>query len=194
MSRRGGPEGPHKARLGPQLARVARLHRALTGEAIEGLGLFAGQERVLDALSGGPLAMSALAALLGVQAPTATKTVARLTAGGLVERAEDAGREGAAGDGRTVRVRLTGTGRRRAEAVAAIAAGLEAELATHLGEKGARRLRKLLRRVERGLEARRYSAVPKRPDGGGYASGSPGGTPVSDTPFSPATTSESIGT
>ena len=91
--------------------------------------------------------MSELADVLRVRPPTASKTIARLSTLGLVERRT------ADGDGRVVRVALTDRGREMAEAVEALALDIEAEVVADLDAKERRRLRKLIRRVERSLRA-----------------------------------------
>jgi DNA-binding MarR family transcriptional regulator len=97
---------PGESTIGWALTQAARLHRTLLNTKLADLGLFAGQEQVLEALaSHGSLAMSELAAVLRVRAPTASKMVTRLAALGFVQR--DLGRK----DARTVRVRLTRKGR-----------------------------------------------------------------------------------
>lgn len=80
--------------------------------------------------------------------PTASKTVARLTLQNLVERrATD-------GDGRLVRVFLTPEGQARASAIDDIREAMEAEVTAGLDARERRRLRKLLRKVEKTLAAR----------------------------------------
>jgi DNA-binding MarR family transcriptional regulator len=137
---------PASKTIGYQLMHVARLHRARTARLLEGLGLFPGQEQVIDALSTHEaMSMSELAGILRVRPPTASKTVARLSALGLVER------RAADGDGRVVRVALTDTGRETAAAIEGLSQDIEAEVVAHLDGKERKRLRKLIRRVEKGL-------------------------------------------
>jgi DNA-binding MarR family transcriptional regulator len=139
---------PHPAAksIGYQLMHVARLHRARTARLLEGMGLFPGQEQVLEALAGHEaMTMSELAELLRVRPPTASKTVSRLSAAGFVERRT------ANGDGRVVRVALTPAGQEKAAALAGLAATIEDEIDTHLTSKDRKRLRKLLKRVDKGL-------------------------------------------
>jgi DNA-binding MarR family transcriptional regulator len=137
---------PASKTIGYQLMHVARLHRARTARLLEGLGLFPGQEQVLEALATQEsMSMSELAELLRVRPPTASKTIARLSTLGLVERRT------ADGDGRVVRVGLTEKGREMAETVEALALDIEAEVVADLDAKERRRLRKLIRRVERSL-------------------------------------------
>lgn len=132
--------------VGWALVQAARLHRARTGDRLAKLGLFAGQEQVVQALaSAGIMTMGDLAALLRVRPPTASKTVTRLAALGIVERRAESG------DGRVVRVRLTEAGLAKAAAIERIQAEVEAELLDHLDKTDRRRLRKLLRKAARGL-------------------------------------------
>jgi DNA-binding MarR family transcriptional regulator len=138
---------PASKTIGYQLIHVARLHRARTAKLLEGLGLFPGQEQVIEALAmRDAMSMSELAGILRVRPPTASKTVARLSALGLVERRT------AEGDGRVVRVALTKEGRETASAIEALALDIEAEVVGHLDGKDKKRLRKLIRRVEKGLK------------------------------------------
>lgn len=132
--------------VGWALVQVARLHRARTGDRLAKLGLFAGQEQVVQALAAaGTMTMGDLAALLRVRPPTASKTVTRLAALGIVERRAESG------DGRVVRVQLTEAGMAKAEAIERIQEEVEAELLDHLDKTDRRRLRKLLRKAARGL-------------------------------------------
>ena len=139
---------PASKTIGYQLIHVARLHRARTAKLLESLGLFPGQEQVLEALTGrDAISMSELAEMLRVRPPTASKTIARLSAVGLIER------KISDGDGRIVRVALTAAGRDKAAAIAALAIDIEAEATSHLDGKERKRLRKLLKRVEKGLKS-----------------------------------------
>lgn len=132
--------------VGWALVQAARLHRARTGDRLAKLGLFAGQEQVVQALAAaGTMTMGDLAALLRVRPPTASKTVTRLAALGIVERRAESG------DGRVVRVQLTEAGMAKAEAIERIQEEVEAELLDHLDKTDRRRLRKLLRKAARGL-------------------------------------------
>ena len=90
--------------------------------------------------------------------PTASKTVARLAAQGLVERRTTSG------DGRVVRVDLTDEGRRRAEAVDSVWAGLEAESIDGLDGKDRKRLKKLLRKIGKNVAGHLGAAVDETPD------------------------------
>jgi DNA-binding MarR family transcriptional regulator len=137
---------PASKTIGYQLMHVARLHRARTARLLEGMGLFPGQEQVLEALADrDAVTMSELADVLRVRPPTASKTISRLSAAGLVER------RSTNGDGRVVHVALTAAGREKASAIAGLATTIEDEINAHLDSKDRKRLRKLLRRVDKGL-------------------------------------------
>lgn len=132
--------------VGWALVHAARLHRTRMGERLTGLGLFAGQEQVLQALAeNGTSTMGALALALRIRPPTASKMIARLAAQGLIDRHTEPG------DARVVRVRLTEEGAARAKSIAQLWDEVEDELLGGLDGKDRRRLRKLLRRAARNL-------------------------------------------
>lgn len=135
-------KSPYAKTVGYELLHAARLHRARNAHLLADIGLFPGQEQVLTLLAvEDGRSMSDLAANLRVRPPTASKTVARLTAQGLVQR------RATEGDGRVVRVGLTAEGWKRAAAVEGVWRTLEAEAVVDLDQKDRRRLRKLLRKV-----------------------------------------------
>ncbi|WP_430911310.1 MarR family winged helix-turn-helix transcriptional regulator [Methylobacterium sp. sgz302541] len=137
---------PGSKSVGWALVQAARLHRSRIGDRLAALGLFAGQEQVVQALAAaGTMTMGDLAATLRVRPPTASKTISRLAALGIVERRAEAG------DGRVVRVRLTESGLAKAEAIERIWDDVESELLDGFDNKERRRLRKLLRKVARSL-------------------------------------------
>lgn len=137
---------PAAKSVGWALVQAARLHRTRVGDRLAALGLFAGQEQVVQALAvAGSMTMGDLAASLRVRPPTASKTISRLSALGFVERRTETG------DGRIVRVRLTETGLAKAAAIERIWDEVENELLDRLDGKDKRRLRKLLRKAARGL-------------------------------------------
>jgi DNA-binding MarR family transcriptional regulator len=150
---------PASKTVGYQLIHVARLHRTRTAKLLETLGLFPGQEQVLEALaSSEAMSMSELADLLRVRPPTASKTIARLANLGLVER------HSGEGDGRVVRVALTPAGRDKARALDRLALDIEADVIGDLDGKDRKRLRKLLKRVERGLRGALGAGHEVEPD------------------------------
>lgn len=137
---------PIRKSVGWALVHTSRLHRTRVGERLAALGLFPGQEQVLQALSGTEaMTMGDLAELLRVKPPTASKTIARLSAQGLVARHTEPG------DARVVRVRLTEEGIARAASIAHLWDEVEAELLEGFDGKDRKRLRKLLRRAARNL-------------------------------------------
>ncbi|MBP2149510.1 MarR family transcriptional regulator [Xanthobacter autotrophicus DSM 597] len=140
---------PVQKTIGYRLTHTARLQKALSARLLAGLGLFPGQESVLKLLcEADGRTMGDLASALRVRPPTASKTIARLTTQGLVERrATD-------GDGRLVRVFLTEAGRDRGASIDHVWDQLEAEMVVGLDSKEKKRLRKLLRKVEKNLALR----------------------------------------
>jgi DNA-binding MarR family transcriptional regulator len=131
--------------VGWSLVQAARLHRSRTGDKLSDLGLFAGQEQVLQALAQGPMTMGDLALILRVRPPTASKTISRLSALKLVERHTEPG------DARIVRVKLTKEGKKKAAAINALWDEVENELLAGFDNKDRKRLRKLLRRAAKNL-------------------------------------------
>ena len=144
-----GMKDPFAKTIGYRLNHTARLQKALSARLLADLGLFPGQESVLKLLSEEDgRTMGDLASALRVRPPTASKTIARLTTQGLVERrATD-------GDGRLVRVFLTEAGRDRGSAIDGVWETLEGEMVAGLDGKERKRLRKLLRKVEKNLATR----------------------------------------
>lgn len=137
---------PAEKSLGWLLLQAARAHRNRVGDKLSGLGLFAGQEQVLQTLdSSGPLSMGELAGVLRVRPPTVSKAVARLSTLGLVRRRSQ--KE----DGRVIRVELTTEGREKATQIEALWDEVEQDLLVDLDSKDQRRLRKMLRRIARNL-------------------------------------------
>jgi DNA-binding MarR family transcriptional regulator len=116
------------------------------GDKLADLGLFAGQEQVLQALaSTGLMTMGELASILRVRPPTASKTVSRLAAMNLVERHAEPD------DARVVRVKLTEQGHEKATAIEALWGDVETELLEGFDGKERKRLRKMLRKAAKNL-------------------------------------------
>ncbi|CAH1648737.1 MarR family winged helix-turn-helix transcriptional regulator [Chelatococcus asaccharovorans] len=135
--------------IGWALVYAARLHRSRIGERLASMGLFPGQEQVLQALaSGEPTTMGELADLLRVKPPTASKTVARLAAQGLVERRSEPG------DARIIVVSLTKEGAEKVAAIDALWRETEAQLLDDLDSKDRKRLRKHLRKMAKNLSGK----------------------------------------
>lgn len=132
--------------VGHALTRAARMHRARMGQLLAEIGLFPGQEQVIETLSQhGEMTVGALARTLGVKAPTASKALARLETQGLIARANTGE------DARITLVGLTEIGRMRAEGLAGLWQTVEDEMLDGLDGKERKRLRKALRRAARNL-------------------------------------------
>ena len=129
-----------------RLAQVAKTVRARSGAHLSAIGLHPGQESVLKSLADNDgQTMSQLAKALGVQPPTVTKMVTRLSAQGFVRRtrSED--------DGRLARVMLTDEGRALIKKVDKAWKKLESEAVAGIDDKERKRLRKLMRTIEKNI-------------------------------------------
>ncbi|WP_249691349.1 MarR family transcriptional regulator [Stappia sp. WLB 29] len=137
-----------------RLAQTAKAQRSRAGIHLSRIGLHPGQEAVLKVLSEDDgQTMSQLAAVLSVQPPTITKMVTRLSAQGFLRRAASET------DGRLARVFLTDEGRALVETIDRAWKRLEREALTGLDEKDRKKLRKLLRQVEKNLGSRTVDEV-----------------------------------
>jgi DNA-binding MarR family transcriptional regulator len=137
-----------------RLAQAAKAHRARAGSHLARIGLHPGQETVLKILAEADgQTMSQLAATLAVQPPTVTKMVTRLSAQGFLRRATSEA------DGRLARVFLTEEGRALVATIDSSWKRLEREALVGLDEKDRKKLRKLLRQVERNLGSRTIDEV-----------------------------------
>ncbi|WP_417687173.1 MarR family winged helix-turn-helix transcriptional regulator [Roseibium sp.] len=129
-----------------RLLQAAKAQRARSGGHLMRIGLHPGQELVLKVLADGDgKTMSQLALALGVQPPTVTKMVTRLSSQGYVRR------QVSDTDGRLARVYLTADGRELIQSVDRAWKRLEREAMSGLDDKERKKLRKLLRQVERNL-------------------------------------------
>ncbi len=141
-----------------RLAQAAKAQRARAGVHLSQLGLFPGQEVVLKSLATNDgQTMGELAAGLAVQPPTVTKMVTRLATYGFVVR------QTSEKDGRLARVFLTEPGRALVAEVDKVWKRLEKEALDDIDDKDRKRLRKLLRKVEKNLLAANGTEV--RSDG-----------------------------
>lgn len=132
--------------MGTLLTIAARVHRARMAELLAGVGLYPGQEQVLQYLADhADPTMSELAEALTVKAPTISKTIGRLTQQGLVER------KAGEADARLVRVALTEAGRARVSQLADIGNRLDDEMTKGFDGKDRKRLRRLLRKASKNL-------------------------------------------
>jgi DNA-binding MarR family transcriptional regulator len=136
----------HRKSVTYHLVQAARVQRTRAAVHLGRIGLHPGQEAVLKALSERDgQSMSELAGELAVQPPTVTKMISRLGAQGLLVR------QTSASDGRLARVFLTDSGRERAASVDQIWKRVEKEALAGLEDKDRKRLKKLLRHIEKNL-------------------------------------------
>ena len=89
------------------LVKVAKLYRSAQAEVLSGLALHPGQDVLLWMLGQEPhgITISEIAARLGVEQPTVTRSLSRLDQGGWFVR------ESVPGDRRAIRIQLTDKGR-----------------------------------------------------------------------------------
>lgn len=128
------------------IVQAARSIRTVLSRNLLSSGLYAGQDGVMLALAeGGGMTAGALAARLGVKAPTMTRTIGRLEAQGFVERRPDTT------DGRLTVVDLTKAGSDSLEKIAQACDLSERQALEGLSEKEVRTLLKLLRTVDGNL-------------------------------------------
>ena len=136
----------HRKSVTHRLVQAARVHRTRAAVHLGRIGLHPGQEAVLKALADKDgQSMSELAAELAVQPPTVTKMISRLGAQGLLTR------QTSSSDGRLARVFLTDIGRERAASVDQVWKRVEKEALAGLDDKERKRLKKLLRHIEKNL-------------------------------------------
>jgi len=136
----------HRRTVTHRLAQAAHAYRVRAGSQLSRIGLHSGQQSLLKALADSDgMSMSDLAAALGVQPPTITKTISRLAAQDYVERRVSAG------DGRQAQVFLTERGHRAIAMIDKVWKRIEKAALADIPDKDRRRLRKLLRQIERNL-------------------------------------------
>ena len=132
--------------LGFQLFQVGRRHRQRAEEALNTLGLHAGQEMTLFQLwieEG--LSQTQLAACMGIEPPTATKMLQRMEQAGLIERRVDPK------DARVSLVYLTERGRSLEQPVLAVWKELETQTVAGLSATEQALLSRLLQHVSANL-------------------------------------------
>src|SRR3954454_9343838 len=140
----------HRRTVTHRLGQAAHAYRVRAGSRLARIELHSGQESLLKALDENDgQSMSDLAATLGVQPPTVTKMISRLAAQDYVER------RASAGDGRQAMVFLTERGRRAIAMIDKVWKRIEKDALTGIDDKDRKRLRKLLRQIERNLGASR---------------------------------------
>lgn len=139
-------EAASGAGLASAVVNAARSMRTVLSRNLLATGLYAGQDGVILALAEADgLTAGALAARLGVKAPTMTRTIGRLEAQGFVDRRADGD------DGRLTVVHLTEAGRASLDAIAEAGRASERQAAEGLSDKEIRTLLKLLRAVDENL-------------------------------------------
>ena len=144
----------HRRTVTHRLAQAAHAYRVRSGGQLNRIGLHSGQESLLKSLSAEDgMSMSDIAAALGVQPPTITKMISRLAAQDYVER------RASSGDGRQAEVFLTERGRRAIATIDKVWKRIEKTALADIDEKDRKRLRKLLRQVERNLSVKRAGRI-----------------------------------
>lgn len=132
-----------------RLQDVARHGRTHYARHLLKTGLYAGQEKIIEALAtGGPMTPGALARALDVRPPTITKTITRLEEQGFVARA--ASKE----DGRQVLVQLTEAGRNVLGVMGKAIAKAEKQALKGLKKKERKQFEKILGKIEGNLIVR----------------------------------------
>lgn len=140
----------HRRTVTHRLSQAAHAYRVRAGGQLSRVGLHSGQESLLKALAADDgMTMSDLAAVLGVQPPTVTKMIGRLAAQDYVER------RASKGDGRQAEVYLTERGRRAIATIDKVWKRVEKTALDGVDDKDRKRLRKLLRQIERNLGGKR---------------------------------------
>ena len=136
----------HRRTVTHRLAQAAHAYRVRAGSRLARIELHSGQESLLKALGDNDgQSMSDLAATLGVQPPTVTKMISRLAAQDYVER------RSSIGDGRQALVFLTDRGRQAIAMIDKVWKRIEKDAVAGIDDKDRKRLRKLLRQIERNL-------------------------------------------
>ncbi len=138
----------HRRTVTFRLAQAAHAYRVRAGSRLARIELHSGQESLLKTLGDKDgQSMTDLANALGVQPPTVTKMISRLAAQDYVER------KASKGDGRQALVFLTERGQRVIAAIDKVWKRVEKDALSGIDDKDRKRLRKLLRQVERNLGA-----------------------------------------
>ena len=129
-----------------QLTLAARAVRTAFTAELSQMGLHAGQETVLLTLAEQDgIALRSLADALAVRPPTITKTIARLSAQGLVEK------RASKDDARQSHVFLTEAGRAIVGDLEKVRKRVQKAALSDFGDKERKALRKFLKRVETNL-------------------------------------------
>lgn len=140
----------HRRSVTHRLSQAAHAYRVRAGSQLSRIGLHSGQENLLKALATEDgMSMSELAAALGVQPPTVTKMISRLAAQDYVERRTSAG------DGRQAEIFLTERGKRAIASIDKVWKRIEKAALVGIDDKDRKKLRRLLRQIERNLDGKR---------------------------------------
>jgi len=132
----------------PAMVQANRAMRTRLSRNLQDSGLYAGQDGVIQALAEEDgLTPGALAAKLGVKAPTMTRTIGRLEVQGFVDRRSDAG------DARLTKVHLTDTGRATLAKIELAAGECSQQAIEGMSGKEVRTLVRLLRLATGNLQA-----------------------------------------
>jgi DNA-binding MarR family transcriptional regulator len=149
----------HRRTVTHRLAQAAHAYRVRAGGQLARINLHSGQESLLKALADKDgMSMSDLAAALGVQPPTVTKMISRLAAQDYVQR------RASTGDGRQAQVFLTERGRRAIAMIDKLWKRMEKVALNDIDDRDRKRLRKLLRQMERNLGAGRHDRTAEPED------------------------------
>jgi DNA-binding MarR family transcriptional regulator len=137
-------------RVNRALVKTAKLFRALQSGLLAELELHAGQDVLLHTLAQEPdgLVVSEIAARLGIEPPTVTRSLDRLERGGWITR------EPAAGDRRAVRIRPTARAIDVVDRIEAVWRDLAVSATSELDPREREQLVALLGRCREGLRPR----------------------------------------
>lgn len=137
-------------RINRALVKTAKLYRALQSSLLAELELHAGQDALLHTLAQEPdgLVVSEIAARLGIEPPTVTRSLDRLERGGWITR------EPAAGDRRAVRIRPTRRAIDVVEHIEAVWRDMARSMTGGLDERERAELVALLERCREALQTR----------------------------------------
>ncbi len=140
----------HRRTVTYRVAQAAHAYRVRAGNHLSRIDLHSGQENLLKALAENDgMSMSDLAASLGVQPPTVTKMISRLAAQDYVER-----RASPATAGRPWSSSPSAAST-PSPLIDKVWKRIEKDALSGIDDKDRKRLRKLLRQVERNLGGRR---------------------------------------
>jgi MarR family transcriptional regulator, organic hydroperoxide resistance regulator len=141
------PAEPLSPALFRALAKAFKSVNAELARRLEPHGVHPGQDYLLDELwHEDGQTVGALAARIGVEVPTAVRTVSRMEAAGLLRREPDPA------DGRRVLVRLTARGKELERIVPPILAEVTERAAAGMSEAEREQLLRLLRDLRENLE------------------------------------------